>query len=721
LQTALEAHTRQLAQPPTTGEASPVGAPAGASGQPPAAGPAGRRWPAALRRGTRRWLVPAVGALALGAALLWNLAGPRAPEPSPGVLVRAQEPTVVGLQGDVLVWRAGARAPTTARGAVVVGTDDRVQTGPSGRASIAWPRGAVATLDAQSAIMLLPGAADDVVRVQLLEGSLWLDGGAEPSALTVEAFTPDGARVTGRRFQAQRDGAGRLTVATTDARATVAANDGRQELPPGATSEVLVGRQPALPRPAFVPPAVAVAVEGSAGWVVVDRLGRAVGQAPDGGGWVDQIPAVRGPLPRERGAAAILPDPAGEYQLLLWGTDAVRPYRVTLWPTDGQALFGGPAPSEAPGAVRQDGEILAGGRVALRFTVQGQTVALAGAGRSVAALPEWLRAAVPAGPRLVAAPSATAAPLAPAGRQVIVGRPPAPPASPEAEPSVGPAADAASEAVAAPAPAADSGTSGTVAAALATVRAVPAAATPAPTESAAPVEEVASASETTPEETATSTAPSFGVSIRGLPREATPTAVPTAAIALVATPTALTLPGRSGSPVEPTALRPVAAPALSGTVTVSRGASPLQAPVTDLFTGPQPVPDFSVAPNAQNRPSTSAASVPPGTLPQSVPPGGPVVGPPPGFAANPASPSNGVVAGAAAAAGRAPAAARAPLDATNATTQGVSILPPAPGASLDARPQGPTLLSGTMVPAAASQAAPAPAANRGATAANRPR
>jgi hypothetical protein len=98
-----------------------------------------------------------------------------------------------------------------------------------------------------------------------------------------------------------------------------------------------------------------------------------------------------------------------------------------------------------------------------------------------------------------------------------------------------------------------------------------------------------------------------------------------------------------------------------------------------------------------------------------------VVGPPPGFAANPASPSNGVVAGAAAAAGRAPAAARAPLDATNATTQGVSILPPAPGASLDARPQGPTLLSGTMVPAAASQAAPAPAANRGATAANRPR
>jgi hypothetical protein len=725
LQTALEAHAQDLAQPPPAGAAPAIGVPEAAGALPLVAAPAGRRWPPAVPQGTRRWLVPGAVALTLGVGLLWwYLATPRVPEALPGVLVRAQEPTVVGLQGDVLVWRAGAREATAARGAVVVGTDDRVQTGPGGRATIAWPRGAVATLDGQSAIMLLPSAADDVVRVQLMEGSLWLDGGAESSALTVEAFTPDGARVSGRRFQAQRDGAGRLSVATTDAGATVAANDGRQELPPGSTSEVLVGRQPALPRPAFVPPAVAVVVEGPAGWVIVDRLGRAVGQAPDGGGWIDQIPAVRGPLPRERGAAAILPDPAGEYQVLLWGSEAIRPYRVALWPTDGQALFGGTAPSEPSGALRQDGEIPAGGRVALRFTVQGETIALAEPARPLAALPEWLRAAIPAGPRLAAAPSATAAPSPPAARQFIAGRPPlSPPAPPEAGPTAEPVAAVAPEAVASPVAAADSGSSGTVAAALATVRAVPAppgAAAASSAESATPVPEVASAAESAPEGTAPSTAPAFGVSIAGLPREPTPTVAPTAALALVATPTALSLQGRPGSLVEPTPARQVGAPGLSGTVTVGRGVSP-QSSSTDLFSAPQPLLDFSAVPSTTNRPAANAASVPPGTLPQSVPPGGPVAGPPPGFAASPASPNNGPVAGAA-------AVGSAPLDATNATTHGVSILPPAAGASAGAslsapRPQGATALSGTMVPSGVSQAAPAPAAaaNRGAPAANRPR
>ncbi|HZR98502.1 MAG TPA: hypothetical protein VFE37_07340 [Chloroflexota bacterium] len=743
----------------------------------PASTVAGRR---RTRRGcrvspaaVRRWLVPGVGALAVAAGVLLYTASPRVAGPAPGVLVRAEEPTVVGLQGDTLIWRPGAREATAPRGAAIVGADDRVQTGPGGRASVAWPRGAVATLEPQSGIQLLPSSADGIVRVQVLEGRLWLDGGGTSGALTVEALTPDGARVVGRRFQVQRDSTGRLLVATTDAPATVTANDGRQELPPGSTSEVLVGRQPALPRPALVPPALVVAVEGAAGWAIVDPLGRAVGQPAEGGGWLDQIPAVRGPLPRERGTAAVLPDPAGEYRLLLWGSDATRAYRVAVWPTDGQVLYSGPAPSEAPGAARQEGEIPAGAQVVLNVTVRGQTIALAGAPSPGAGLPEWLRVAVPAGPRLVAAPSATA----PAVRQVIVGRPPPPPS---AEPAAGATPAAASEqpdliaaageppALAAAAPTApDETTSGTVAAALAVVRG---AATPA----ADTAEAAAGPSEAAPEATATAGAPSFGISIPGVPRA--PAASPTPAAALaplpaftpVMAPTPLVL-QRVPEP-EPT-LGSVRAPALSGTVTASRGVG-MPPAVTDLYNNPPP---SSAAQSPPARAANGVASVPPGALPQSVPPGGqatslppggtaagaltsataagalpngPAAGAPAGLPANPAGASAGGVAGTpaeyprpvAVGAGSVPLDTRgsspaaggqglstasgnsslpgggaAPGAAAAAPVQGGNAAPAAADSSLSARAPGTTLLSGTAMPAAgALHAAPPLSSSRGA-------
>ncbi|HEY7060927.1 MAG TPA: FecR domain-containing protein [Chloroflexota bacterium] len=725
----------------------------GSTAAPPRPSPPRPRWLTGQRLAGRRALGIAALAVVVAAGLLWYVVMPRQPQAPPGLLVRAQEPTVVNLAGDVLVWRAGAREPTVAQDAVIVGPDDRVQTGTAGRASVAWPRGAVATLDPQSAIMLLPGAADDGVRVQLTEGSLWLDGGPDAAAQSAEVFTPDGTRVTGRRFQAQRDGTGRLLISTADSRATVTANEGRQELPPGTTSEVLVGRQPALPRPAIVPPAVAVAVDGPAGWAMVDRFGRTVGRAPEGG-WIDQMPAVRGPLARERGTAAILPDPAGEYQLLLWGSEAVRPYRVALWPTDGQALFGGAMPDEAATALRLEGEIPAGGRVALRVSIQGQTIAAVGGPRPAAALPEWLRAAVPPGPRLAAAPSVTAAPGAPPTQVVIVGHPPpAPQPGPDAEnPPPGP-----TQAIASAPPASDNGSSPAVAAALATVRAVatPAAAGATP-EGAAPTDEAASDAESA-DGTATPSTPAFGYAIAGVPLAATATSlVPTAVAAQNTTPTPLVL--QRQPTAAPTAAQRVTAPRLSGTVTVNRGMPPATSERTVYGGPPDP---FSVGVGAtpnSNRPASGAVSVapgsipgsvPPGTAPQGVPAGAPEAGVPPGYAVSvpappvsgvgavpaapsgvgsgPAAPASGVGAvPAAPASGVGTAAGVAgvpPLDASNSTTfQSVNSVPAGVLAPANVRPQGPTLLSGTSVPGpGVVPAAPAPSHNRGAASASRPR
>ncbi len=320
--------------------------------------------------------------------------------PATGVFVLAREPTAVVLQGEVALWRAPAREAVPLTAAVALVPDDRLQTGPSGRAAITWPHGATITIEPHSTLVLLPAATDGVTRVQLAGGALWLDQGVAGAPSAVEVLTPEGARVTGPRFRARRDAYGRLEVNAANAPLVVAALDSRQEVPPGAMTEVLPGRRPALPRPALVPPALAISVEGPAAWLVVDRYGRALGAPPDGASQLTLVPGARGEAGPAGVATALLPDPHGAYQLLLWAGEAPRRYRLAAWLTDGQALVGGPTPSEAPDALRLEGEIAAGTRVALSIVVHDRTVTSGEPARALTELPPWVRVAVaPGSPR----------------------------------------------------------------------------------------------------------------------------------------------------------------------------------------------------------------------------------------------------------------------------------------------------------------------------------
>jgi hypothetical protein len=320
--------------------------------------------------------------------------------PATGFFVLAREPTAVVLQGEVALWRAPAREAVPITAAVALVSDDRLQTGPSGRAAITWPHGATITLEPHSTLVLLPTATDGVTRVQLAGGALWLDQGAAGAPSAVEVLTPEGARVTGPRFRARRDAYGRLEVNAANAPLVVAALDSRQEVPPGAMTEVLPGRRPALPRPALVPPALAISVEGPVAWLVVDRYGRALGAPPDGAPQLTLVPGARGEAGPAGAATGLLPDPHGVYQLLLWAGEAPRRYRLAAWLTDGQALVGGPTPSEAPDALRLEGEIAAGTRVALSIVVHDRTVTSGEPARALTELPAWVRVAVaPSSPR----------------------------------------------------------------------------------------------------------------------------------------------------------------------------------------------------------------------------------------------------------------------------------------------------------------------------------
>src|SRR5262249_59569132 len=106
----------------------------------------------------------------------------------------------------------------------------------------------------------------------------------------------------------------------------------------GSGAGALAGRRRALAGPVGGPAAVAVTADGPPAWLLVDRFGRAVGAPPGGGPWLDQLPGVRGPLPRAGGAGVVVPEPKGDYQLMLWAGDEPRSYRIAVWSTDGQAL-----------------------------------------------------------------------------------------------------------------------------------------------------------------------------------------------------------------------------------------------------------------------------------------------------------------------------------------------------------------------------------------------
>src|SRR5262249_11378615 len=162
--------------------------------------------------------------------------------PLEGLVVVAQAPTFIRLQGEARMGRPARGESVTVDGAASLEPYDAIETGAQGRAAITWPRGAAATLEPESLARLLPGSADGTVRLELQRGGVWLSTGPDAGSALVELSTPDAVRVVGQRFQARRDQAGRLVLTTVDVAVELWAQDTRQEVPAGATSEVLAGR-----------------------------------------------------------------------------------------------------------------------------------------------------------------------------------------------------------------------------------------------------------------------------------------------------------------------------------------------------------------------------------------------------------------------------------------------------------------------------------------------
>jgi len=196
-----------------------------------------------------------------------------------------------------------------------------------------------------------------------------------------------------------------------------------------------------------VPRALAVTVDGPPAWLLLDRYGRAVGAPPGGGPWLDQLPAARGPLPRPEGAGVLVPDPEGEYQLILWAGEAPRDYRVAAWPTQGQALFGGTPPREPPAAARFEGRVATGSATVLGFTLQERAVVAVRPAQVADELPTMLRVAF----ALAAPPGAAAQSYPPATSYSIDAEAP-PPTEVSGAPS-GVSGDGSATGAPAPAPA----------------------------------------------------------------------------------------------------------------------------------------------------------------------------------------------------------------------------------------------------------------------------
>lgn len=434
-----------------------------------------------LRVARRAWLALAAVALAASIGDVVTLGRGGAPRDT-GLLLVADEPTLVRLSGTVRLWRADTDWMTV-ESATAVRPGDRVRTEADGYAAVTWPSGAAAALDPDGALTIAPPAPDGTVRVELGAGAAWLDGGHEPGSRPVEALTAEGARVAGPRFQLRRDAAGRLLVSSTDQPVAVGARGTRQEVPPGSSSEVLPGQRPALARPVTLVPALAITVDGPPAWVVVDRLGRGVGAPPGGGPWLDQVPAARGPLPRPNGASVVVPDPQGDLRLVMWADDSPRDYAVAAWSTSGQALYGGEPPAEDAGALHLQGSIPAGGAVTVTLAVRDRGVAVAGPVHGLDAVPSWLRLA--AGSAAAASRLASVPPELP---RASAAAPPAPPAPPELSSSAPAALPLPPQA---PAQAAEP-----------TATAVPSVPSPAPTDPVAAAAASAAADSTPPEPSA---------------------------------------------------------------------------------------------------------------------------------------------------------------------------------------------------------------------------
>jgi hypothetical protein len=422
---------------------------------------------------------------------------------------------------------------------------------------------------------------------------------------------------------------GRLVVGSADRPVEVQAQDTRREVPPGNRSEVLPGQQPALARPVTLAPALAITVDGPPAWVVVDRFGRVVGAPPGGGPWLNQVPAARGPLPRPDGAGVLVPDPKGDYQLVMWAGESAHRYRVAAWTADGQAVYGGAPPPEDIGALRLDGSIAAGSVVTLKMAAGERGVTLASPARTVEALPSWLQlAAAPAAapPEVASAttesvPDSGPEPPAPIPRLALV---PSPlPRVSESEEVRAPAPDASAEPVAVRAPAPDASSASApaiepgIAADLSTV---PPLQTEPPPAEAAPSE----AAETETEETEATAAadpgdaPDAEAVGENLEPAATPTSggasvrlagplpdlTATAAVPRTPTPT----PQRSPTPDLET-LRRVSAPSFVSTVTI--GDAPVQPPGTGVLPGQQANPPADRLPLATPSPAAARLAITP--------------------------------------------------------------------------------------------------------------
>ncbi len=537
----------------------------------------------------RAWAGLAIGVVAVSVVVVTAVSR-GAPARGSGLLIVANEPTLVRLDGSVWLWRPGADWMIV-ESATSLRPGDRIRTEANGRATVTWPNGATAALEPAAALTLEPPGSDGTVRVELDEGGAWLDGGHEPTSPRVEAVTSDGARVAGTRYQLRRETTGRVVVDSADRPVEVQAQGTRREVPPGNSSEVLPGQQPALARPVTLAPALAITVDGPPAWLVVDRFGRVVGAPPGGGPWLNQVPAARGPLPRPDGAGVLVPEPKGDYQLVMWASESGRDYRIVAWTTDGQAVYGGAPPPEDAGALRLEGSIPAGGAVVLRMTARERGVALASPAHAADELPPGLQLAVP--------PAAAALKLTSAALERPPDRRPAPPPpvqrlapAPSPLPTVSEAAAVSPPAVEASVASAPT-TEPSIAAELGS--APPPQAEPTPVVEAAPPEAgepeaVAAedadadqpAEEPDAEEVAASpepdVAPTSGASVRlGGPL---PDLTATAVAPRTATPT----PQRSPTP-DPETLQRVSAPSIVSTVTIGDG--PAQPPGAGVLPGQQ--------------------------------------------------------------------------------------------------------------------------------------
>lgn len=555
-------------------------------------------------RGPRRWLL--VGLVAVEAAALVALVRPAAERPAQ--LHTVTQTTVVRLGGDLRLWRAGAATPLSVTDAAVLTALDRLETGGDGRAAIAWPSGASASLEPASSIELRE-AAEPAPNLLLAAGGVWVRGGTGDADARAEVWASDTLRAVGARFLAQRGSAGELTLRTADAPAELIAGTLQRLVPRGSSSQALLSSGPSLPHP--LPPArvLAVQVAGAGGWLVVDAAGRATGQPP-GGAAVALVPGAGAPRPGRQGGSVLLPAEGGPWQVVVWG-EAMPAAQVAAWTVGNETLFDdGPLDPPAT-ALKVTMPASAGEARTLRLAADAERVQVLDAAAGRPGLPPGLRLALAPAPtpRLAAAPATepTGPPLAPAAAVAPAVVAPVLPVEP---PSAAPPPSISLES--APPPAA--------------VAELPAAAPvePAPPEEALALAPAATETESAapPEPTATPAGASFGRSLLGFaPPTATSLPQPTPTSAppdLTVTPTAAATPRVTVTAVGTTPTRAPTRPA--GTPVIPTIAVP-----PTPFIPPTALPP-TVAPRA-----TAARGATPAVAPAGAPPGG---APPGGLGAN---------------------------------------------------------------------------------------